>query len=79
MDEIKILYNNKEENIVKYDSESNFRFKNRLKFIKVLENNKINWKEAYKLSKFWYNIKFNKCKYEQSIYIKIIKFDKLIN
>ncbi len=78
MEEIQIIYNKKQEKIVKYDCESSCRFNIRLKFIKILEEENIIWKEAYKLSKFWYNIKFNKCKYDQNIYFKIMKFDKLL-
>ena len=78
MEEIEIMYNNKKETILKYDSESNNRFKIRLNFIKILEADNIIFKEAYKLSKFWYNIKFNKCKYDKNIYIKIMNFDKLL-
>ena len=49
--------------IIKFVEESNLQFYNRLLFIKKLEDNNINKKEAIRLSKIWYCIKYKKCKY----------------
>ena len=76
--ELKILYLQKEETIIKFCSESNKRFNKRIEFIKILENNKLKWKEAHKISKIWYNIIYNKCKYNQELYLIVIKYNKLI-
>lgn len=71
---IEILYQNKKKIITKYTFESNKRFNERLLFIKKLENDDIEWKEAVKLSKIWYNIIYNKCKYNRVLYSLIIKY-----
>jgi hypothetical protein len=77
--ELSITYLNNNEKIIHYNSESKNRFNQRLSFIKILENNNITWKEANKLSKIWYNIKFNKCKYQPELYKKFIHYDKLLD
>ena len=56
----KITYKNKEENITQYLSESNEQFKKRLELIKTLEKENMAWKDAYKLSKIFYNVKYKK-------------------
>ena len=76
--ELDIIYNNKTEKIIKFFSESINRFNERIKFIKILEKENILWKDAHKYSKIWYNITYNKTKYNQELYIKIIKFVKLM-
>ena len=63
------------QNIERNISESDYRFNQRIDFIKKLEDKKYNLKEAIRLSKFWYNIKFNKCKYNKEIYQIIINLD----
>jgi len=76
--EIDIIYNNKTEKIIKFFSESVNRFNERIKFLKILEKENIIWKEAHKYSKIWYNIIFNKSKYNQELYIKIMNFVKMM-
>lgn len=76
--ELKILYLQNQETIIKFCSESNKRFNKRIEFIKILENNKLKWKEAHKISKIWYNIIYNKCKYSQNIYLYIMKLNALL-
>lgn len=78
MEEINIFYLNTKTKIIKFDSESNKRFNKRLSFIKILENHNINWKEANKLSKIWYNIKFNSSKYPQELYKNIMFYDNIL-
>ena len=75
--ELNIVYLDINEKIIKFNCESNKRFALRILFIKVLENKKIKWKDANKLSKIWYNIKFNKCKYVPQIYKKYIYYNNL--
>jgi hypothetical protein len=75
--ENKIVYLGTSHNIIKYNCESNKRFQLRILFIKNLESKKVEWKEANKLSKIWYNIKFNKCKYQSIIYKKYIHYNNL--
>ena len=77
-EKIEITYLEKKEYIVKYLSESEDRLIQRLQFIKILEKNNIKWKEANKLSKLWYNIIFNKCKYNQILYLEVMKYNKMI-
>ena len=70
-----IEYLNDKIKILQYLSESNNQFNNRLLYIKKLENNKLNYKEAIRMSKIWYSIKYKKCKYQQEIYNYIMKFE----
>jgi len=65
---IKIMYLNQEYSILKYISESNNVFTQRLNFIKKAENKNIPWDQALKLSLVWYNITFNKCRYNKELY-----------
>jgi hypothetical protein len=76
-EELNIKYLNNNEKIIKYNSESNYRFNERLKIIKIFESQKLKWKEANKLSKIWYNIKYNKCKYPPAIYKHYIYYNNL--
>ncbi len=69
-----ITYLGKEEQIVQFLSESTEYFNDRLEFIRKLEKENILWKEANKLSKIYYNIKFKKCKYVPIIYNRIKKY-----
>ncbi len=75
---MKITYREQKEIINRYTFESNERFNKRLKFIKVLEEHNFSWKDAVKFSKLWYNIIYNKCKYNQELYLIVIKYNKLI-
>lgn len=50
--------------ILQYLSEPNSVFKNRLEYIKKLEEKKTDWKEANRLSKIWYCEKFKNCEYK---------------
>jgi hypothetical protein len=71
-----IEYLGKNEEILQFLSESNSEFKKRLLYIKKLEEAKIVWKEANRLSKVWYNIEFKKCKYNQDLYLKVMRYTK---
>jgi len=75
-EEIIVKYLDNNEIINKFYSESNKRFNERLKYINILEKNNIIWKDALKLSKIWYNIKYNGCKYNSILYNQYIKFNK---
>lgn len=77
-EEINIVYLDKKEKILKYNIESKKRFNERIIFIQVLEKQKMAWKDAYSLSKIWFNIKFNNCKYSPQIYNKYVFYNKLI-
>jgi len=74
--ELTITYLNNMETITKFNCESNKRFNERLVFIKLLEENKMKWKDANKLSKIWYNITFNNCKYSAEIYNEFMYYNK---
>ncbi len=71
-----INYLNKEVSILQYLSESNEQFVKRTEYIKLLENAKVDWKEASRLSKIWYCIKYKNCKYSPEIYYKVISYEK---
>lgn len=73
----KIKYLNTNVKIIQFLSESNNQFNKRLEFIKKLEKESVDWKEAYRLSKIWHCIKFKQCKYLSELYHKITTFDKL--
>jgi hypothetical protein len=78
-EELTINYLNNNEKILKYNCESNKRYAQRILFIRILEKEKIKWKDAYKLSKIWYNIKFNKCKYLPKIYKQYVLYDSKLS
>jgi hypothetical protein len=63
-----IKYLNKNVNITQYLCESDEQFNSRLELIKKLEEKKIEWKQAQKLSKIYYNVKFKKCRYSPIVY-----------
>ena len=72
-----IKYLNDDIKILKYISESNNQFNNRLIFISKLENKNINYKEALRLSKIWFSIKYKKCTYSYEIYNYVMQYDNL--
>ena len=62
--------------IIQYLCESDEQFKSRLELIKKLEEKKIEWKQAEKLSKIYHNIKFKKCRYIPMVYNMICDYLK---
>lgn len=72
-----IKYLNDDIKILKYISESSNQFNNRLIFINKLENKNINYKEALRLSKVWFSIKYKKCTYPYEIYNNVMQYDNL--
>ena len=73
-----ISYKGKNEMLDFFPSESLSRLNKRKDYIKILEINNFNWKEANKLSKIWYNIIYNKTKYTHEVYILVMKFNKIL-
>lgn len=73
---INLIYNGKEESVLKYLSESKFQYNLRLEYIGKLEKSNVDFKEALRLSKIWYCIKFKKCKYHPEIYHKVMSYEK---
>lgn len=73
-----IKYKGKNELIEQFPSETINRFNKRQLFIKLLEEDNFNWKEAHKLSKVWYNIIYNKTKYAFELYNVVMKFTKIL-
>ena len=71
-----INYLNKEVSILQYLSESNSQFNERLEYIKLLEIASVKWKEAVRLSKIWYCIKYKKCRYTPEVYHKVMSYEK---
>ena len=71
-----ISYLGKTVNIIHYLSESEEQFNNKLEFIKKSEQQNISWKEANKLSKIWYNIKYKNCKYSHELFNKVNLINK---
>ena len=63
-----IKYLNKNVDITQYLCESDEQFNYRLELIKKLEEKNIEWKQAQKLSKIYYNVKFKKCRYSPIVY-----------
>jgi hypothetical protein len=63
-----IKYLNKNVNITQFLCESDEQFNSRLELIKKLEEKNIEWKQAQKLSKLYYNVKFKKCRYSPIVY-----------
>jgi len=77
-EEVIIVYLDKSEKITKFISESETIFNKRIELIRLMEKDNILWKEAQKLSKIWYNIKFNGAKYNNELYKKYLHYDKLL-
>ena len=73
---IEIEYLGQKVNVLQYLSESKKQFNQRVEYIKKLEKNQIVWKEANRLSKIWYCIKFKNCRYQPDVYYGVIKHDK---
>lgn len=71
-----IQYRKHNMEILQYLSESNTQFKKRLEYITKLEKENIDWKEAVRLSRIWYCIKYKKCKYIPEVYHRVTNFDK---
>ncbi len=69
-----IKYLDKDEIITQFFSESEEVFNDRLEFLKKLEEEKIPWKDALKLSKIYMNVKYKKCKYTPQLYYSIKKY-----
>jgi cell shape-determining protein MreC len=69
-----IKYKNKDETIIQFFSESDEHFNSRLELLKKLEEENIDWKEALKLSKIYFNVKFKNCKYTPQVYYMIKKY-----
>ena len=72
---IKIKYLKKNVEILKFQSESNNIFNKKIEFIKKLENHKVKWKYAIKITNLWEAIKYQKCKYTNSIDSYIMSYD----
>ena len=77
-EEVIIIYLDKSEKMTKFISESDTTFNKRIEVIRLMEKDNILWKEAQKLSKIWYNIKFNGAKYNTELYKKYLHYDKLL-
>jgi hypothetical protein len=71
-----INYLNKEISVLQYASESDSQFVQRTEYIKLLEKANVDEKEALRLSRLWYCIKFIKCRYTPEIYHKVISYEK---
>ena len=63
-----IKYLEQEVEITQYLSESDEQFQSRLELLKKLEAKNIEWKQAQKLSKIYYNVKFKNCRYTPMVY-----------
>jgi hypothetical protein len=77
-EEITITFLNKSEKITRFVSESNQTFNKRIELIRLMEKDNINWKEAHKLSKIWYNIKLNNTRYNSDLYKKYLHYNELL-
>ena len=72
-----INYMNQRVNVLQYLSESNEQFEKKLEYIKKMESKEVGWKEANRLSKIWYCIKYKNCRYNPEVYHKVMSYDKL--
>lgn len=71
-----INYMGKPVTILQYLSESDRQFNEKLKYIQKLEKAGVEWKEANRLSKIWYGIKFLKCRYAPEVFNRVISFER---
>ena len=72
---IDIDYMGKNVKVLCYLSETKLQTQKKLEYIKKLEKASINWKEANRLSKIWFCIKYKSCKYMPDVYHMVIKYD----
>jgi hypothetical protein len=72
-----INYMNQRVNVLQYLSESNEQFEKKLEYIKKMESKEVDWREANRLSKIWYCIKYKNCRYNPEVYHKVMSYDKL--
>ncbi len=70
----KITYLGNEVEFTQYLCESDEQFNSRLEVIKKMEEKNIEWKQAQKLSKIYYNVKFKKCRYTPIVYNMIRQY-----
>jgi len=70
----KIKYLGIDEDITQFFSESDEIFTDRIEVLKKMEDEKIPWKDALKLSKVYINAKYKKCKYIPQLYYSIKKY-----
>jgi methionine synthase II (cobalamin-independent) len=71
-----IIYLNNNYKITRFICETHNEFTSRLKYIKKIELDNIKFKEALRLSKIWYCIKYKNCKYSYDIYNSVMLYDK---
>jgi len=71
---VDITYNKQKQTIIRYNAESEETFNNKLAFIKKLETKNVAWKEAERLTNIWYGIFVCGCKYEQNVYLNVMKY-----
>lgn len=69
-----IKYQEEDVKITQYLCESNEQFEKRMEFIRKLEKDNIKWKDANKLSKIFYNVKFKNCRYTPVVYNMVKKY-----
>jgi hypothetical protein len=74
-----ISFKGKQEIIDIFPSECLTRLNKRKQYIKILEDNGFNWKDAQKISKIWYNIIYNKTKYIIEVYNLVMKYNKILD
>jgi DNA-dependent RNA polymerase auxiliary subunit epsilon len=74
---IEIDYADQKVYVQQYLSESKSQFNKKLEFIKKMEGKNVDWREANKLSKLWYAIKYKQCRYQPEVYNRVMMFDKL--
>jgi hypothetical protein len=72
----KIKYLENDVEITQYLCESDEQFNNRLEVIKKIEKKNIDWKQAQKLSKIYYNVKYKNCRYTPIVYNMIREYLK---
>ena len=63
--------------VLQYLSESNEQFEKKLEFIKKMEKKEVDWREANRISKTWYCIKYKSCRYAPEVYHRVMSFDKI--
>lgn len=60
--------------IIQYLCESDEQFKSRIELIKKIEKDNVPWKDAHKISKIFYNVKYKKSRYTQMVYNMVRKY-----
>jgi len=69
-----IKYLDEDVDIIQYLCESDEQFQSRIELIRKIEKSNVPWKDAHKISKIFYNVKYKKSRYTPMVYGMVRKY-----